>query len=325
MKFISELFEGGSNETQRKKRITFICICATLALIAIMLIILIIFGVASLVSANTETDSESSQSQFSIGETVATSLGEDALYLGDLLILDTTHRYKGIDSAVIIRNAQSRPKTQTGGNIYSILAAKTDEDSDLRATQEAVEAFNLMMKDFYTAKADDNICITKAYTKDTKETVNPVFTSGNALELGYYFDYSADPTDVRSIYGVEKYNWIYTNAYKYGFVNVKVSAIADDASGTSASSVFRYVGVAHATYIKTKKIDFDTYLEQLRNATPEAPLLIKIGKTTYASYFVSAVGEHRVPANYDYTVSGNNYDGYIITAIVNPAQTNKTQ
>ena len=323
MGFFSELFEGGSNETQRKKRITFICICATLALIAIMLIILVIFGVASLVSTKAENDTESSQSQFSIGETVASSLGEDAIYIGDLIKLDMTHRYKGIDSAIITRNAPSRPKTQTNGNIYSILAAKTDEDSDLRATPEAIDAFNLMMKDFYAAKADDNICITKAYTQDTKETVNPIFTSGSALELGYYFDYSADPTDVRSIYGVEKYNWIYSNAYKYGFVNVKVSAIADDTSGTSNSSVFRYVGVAHATYIKTKKIDFDTYLDQLRTATPDAPILIKIGKTTYASYFVAAAGEHLVPANYDYTVSGNNYDGYIITAIINPGQSGK--
>jgi D-alanyl-D-alanine carboxypeptidase len=75
--------------------------------------------------------------------------------------------------------------------------------------------------------------------------------------------------------------------------------------------------------MNAKKIDFNTYLEQLRAATPAEPLLIKIGRITYASYFISASGEHLVPTDYEYTVSGNNYDGYIITATINESKINK--
>jgi hypothetical protein len=51
--------------------------------------------------------------------------------------------------------------------------------------------------------------------------------------------------------------------------------------------------------------------------------LIKIGKITYASYFVAADAEHLVPADYEYQISGNNLDGYIITAAIPTATTTK--
>ncbi|MBE6593612.1 MAG: D-alanyl-D-alanine carboxypeptidase family protein [Ruminococcaceae bacterium] len=314
MKILEELLDGGSKEMQRKKKNTFYAICITLSLIAVMLIVLLIFSVASLISSNMQKDGDDEQIQFSIGATEAVVLGEDAIYSGTLLKLDGTNLYKGKESPVIIRNSDDRPKTQSGGNVYSILAGRTDEEYDFRATADALKAFNLMLKDFYAAKSDDNLCITNAYSIATKDTAKPIFASGTAFELGYYFDYAADKTDVRDIKGVEKYSWLYSNAYKYGFISIALEG---------SNSIFRFVGVPHATYMKTKKLDLDTYLEQLREATPDAPILIKVGRTTYASYFVSASGEHLVPAEHEYTVSGNNYDGYVITAKIEPKQANK--
>ena len=315
MKLSEELFEGGSKETQRKKKNTFYAICITLALIAMMLIVLLVFGIATLISNNVQKNNEAEQVQFSIGATETVVLGEDAIYSGTLLKLDSTNTYKGgEESPIIIRSSEDRPKTQSGGNVYSILAGRTDAEYDFRATPDAVAAFNLMLKDFYAAKSDDNLCITHAYSIASKDNLEPVFAAGTSFELGYYFDYAADKTDVRDIKGVEKYSWLYSNAYKYGFINVSLE---------SSNSIFRFVGIPHATYIKTKKLDLDGYLEQLRSATSDAPILIKVGRTTYASYFVSAAGEHLVPAEHEYTVSGNNYDGYIITAKIEPKQANK--
>ena len=64
------------------------------------------------------------------------------------------------------------------------------------------------------------------------------------------------------------------------------------------------------------KLQLSTYLEQLRSTTPDAPLLTKVGKITYASYYLSADGEILVPTEHEYTVSGNNTDGYIITVSI---------
>ena len=310
MKFLSELFEGGTNATQKKKKVTFYCICVTLALIAVMLLILAAFGVSQLISDLAEADVQSEPDvQVSIGATETITLDAASIHSGNLLILDNAHRYQGDPETVIIRAYEGRPKTQTGSNVYSIVSRGTSEELDFRGTPEAVEALNLMLADFYAAKTDDNICITRAYTLASKDTADAPFTAATSFELEYYYEY---PGEIRGIYGVEKYDWIYANAYKYGFVNIDDPAASED----GGSGLFRYVGVAHATYMKTKKLQLSTYLEQLRSTTPDAPLLTKVGKITYASYYLSADGEHLVPTEHEYTVSGNNTDGYIITVSI---------
>lgn len=310
MKFLSELFEGGTNATQKKKKVTFYCICVTLALIAVMLLILAAFGVSQLISDLAAADVQSEPNvQVSIGETETIALDAALIHSGNLLILDNAHRYQGDPKTVIIRASEGRPKTQTGSNVYSIVSRGVSEELDFRGTSEAVNALNLMMADFYAAKADDNLCITRAYTLASKDTTDAPFTAATTFELEYYYEY---PGEIRGIYGVEKYDWIYANAYKYGFVNIDDSAASEE----SGSGLFRYVGVAHATYMKTKKIQLSTYLEQLRSTTPDAPLLTKVGKITYASYYLSANGEILVPTEHEYVVSGNNTDGYIITVSI---------
>ena len=309
MQIWNELFDGGTRSTQRKKKITFYFICATLALIAVMLIILAIFGAAKLISNASENAEANAQApKVTIGATKAVTLDTEATISGDLLLLDESTRYVGDPATVIIRSHEGRAKTKTSSNVYSISSSGTGEKVDFRASAETVNAFNLMMSDFYAVAEDDNICITKAYTVATKDTVDAIYSAATALKLEYYFEF---PGDIRSIYGVEKYDGIYANAYKYGFINVEDPS-ADEENG--GSGVFRYVGIPHATYMRTKKLTLSAYLEQLKTATPDSPLLTKVGKVTYASYFLAADGEHLVPADYSYTVSGNSTSGYVVTA-----------
>lgn len=310
MKFLSELFEGGTNATQKKKKVTFYCIFVTLALIAVMLLILAAFGVSQLISDLAEAEEQNTPTpQVSIGETETITLDAASIHSGNLLILDNAHRYQGDPETVIIRAHKGRPKTQTGSNVYSIVSRGVSEELDFRGTSEAVDALNLMMADFYSAKTDDNLCITRAYTLASKDATDAPFTAATTFELEYYYEY---PGKIRGIYGVEKYDWIYSNAYKYGFINIEDPAASED----GGSGLFRYVGVAHATYMKTKKLSLSAYIEQLRATTPDTPLLTKVGKITYASYYLSADGEILVPTEHEYTVSGNNTDGYIVTASI---------
>ena len=321
MKNISEIFEGGTYEKQKKKKITFYCICVTFAIIVAMLLVLVIFGIVSFVTQKADEKPNKDQTVVTVGETQAVTLSQENIYSGILLLLDSTHPFKGKVDTVVIRSHEGRPKKPStqegteGGNIYSILAGGTTEDKDFRGTADAVDALNLMLKDFYTARQDDNLCIAHAFTKANAATDDPVYASGTAFSLEYYFDYSANKNDIRSIYGVEKYDWIYSNAHKYGFITVK-SGKTDENGNEIGSNVFRYVGVPHATYMVAKKLDLNAYLEQLRGATPDAPILTKVGKVTYASYYISADGEHLVPVNYEYSISGNNSDGYIVSAII---------
>ena len=318
MKFLSELFEGGTNATQKKKKVTFYCICVTLVLIAVMLLILAAFGISQLISDLAEAEEQNTPTpQVSIGDTEAITLDAASIHSGNLLILDNAHRYQGDPETVIIRAHEGRPKTQTGSNVYSIVSRGVSEELDFRGTSEAVDALNLMMADFYSAKTDDNLCITRAYTLASKDTTDAPFTAATTFELEYYYEY---PGEIRGIYGVEKYDWIYSNAYKYGFINIEDPAASEE----GGSGLFRYVGVAHATYMKTKKLSLSAYIEQLRATTPDTPLLTKIGKITYASYYLAADAAHLVPTEHEYVVSGNNIDGYVITVSITKAAAKST-
>ena len=306
MKDLSELFEGGTLETQKKRKTTFYCICATLALIAVMLVILAVCGIVALVKNHTPSEPAEQEVQVSIGATVPATFDEDQLYSGTLLLLDSSHKYQGKNETVVLRSSDSRPKTSTGGYAYSILAAGATDELDFRGTPEAVDALHLMIKEFYASKGDDNLCVVNAFTKSRSDTLDPIYASATTFAFEYYFEFPGTP---KTIYGVDKYTWIYTNAHKYGFINV-------DTGEEGGSNVFRYVGIPHATYMKTKKLDLESYLEELKSATVDAPVLTKVGKYTYASYYIPVGAEALVPADYSYTVSGNNTDGYIVTAII---------
>lgn len=307
MNIFSELLEGGTPQMQKKKRITFYLICITAALIAVMLVVLAIYGIASLLSKNRSLDDDLSKAN--IGKTTTTTIAESNLHSGSLLILDESNRFGGTPSLVNMQERKDRPKTESGTNAYSILKANRES---FMATDAAATSLNKMLGAFYKAMKDDNIIIATAYDTSKAETQDAIYSSGEAFEFTYFYDYEANSEDRRSIYGVQLYSWIYTNAYKYGFVNV----------GEGESSVFRYVGIVHSTAMKQASLSFDEYLETLKTKTPADPLKVTASGTAYAIYYLAKDGEHTVPESYEYTVSGNNVDGYIITVNLSKKATN---
>ena len=114
-----------------------------------------------------------------------------------------------------------------------------------------------------------------------------------------------------------KYNWLYENAHKYGFI-VRYPESKKDITGIETfEQVFRYVGVAHATYIKSNNLCLEEYLELLRTTyTYDNPLSIKgaDGKS-YQVYYAAADENSQimVSSKYGYEISGDNMNGYIVT------------
>ena len=302
MSNISVLFEGGSEKTQRKKKVTFYVICATLALMLSLLLVLGVYGIASSLWANAKANQK-----ISIGTTKTVTLSSEDIYSGDLLLLDATHPLA--EPAQVVLMSTNRPKTETGSSIYSLLGT-----TSLSLRADVLKQFNAMAEDFYKQTKDDNLLVYNAYDA-TKSSQAAIYESGTALSLGYY----GAPVDEEypkndSIYGVEVYSWLYDNCYKYGFVVLNSEAETDNDGNSLGSSVFRYVGIPHATAIAEKKLSFERYLEYLKeNTSARAPLSIGTSTSQYAVYYISARGTHTVPSKYEYTVSGNNADGYIVT------------
>ena len=113
--------------------------------------------------------------------------------------------------------------------------------------------------------------------------------------------------------------WLNQHAHEYGFV-LRYPADKSDKTGiiSDYTNAYRYVGIAHATYMKNNALCLEEYVEYLKkNTNNEEPLSITASGAEYQVYYVSckAGDKIKVPKN-DYTISGTNEGGVIITAKV---------
>ncbi len=187
----------------------------------------------------------------------------------------------------------------------------------------ALVAMDEMLTDFATATGRTNVLVRYAYrTRDDQAALNssikPGFSdhhTGLGVDLKYMekkgennvtYNFSNDPT----------YAWITENAAKYGFV---VRYPADKTSETGIAdyeSYYRYVGSAHATYMKAQNLCLEEYIATVKNYTQSKPLAINAADGNYYEvYYVAVNGSATVkyPTNYAYTISGTNEGGVIVT------------
>ena len=308
MRNIFVALEGGSIDSQRKKRATVYAILITAVILAITLIAFLATGIFSLIGDAFKA--RPSKDKTTEKNYVVTTFSEDQKSNGNLLLLDDNHPYQGSNSIILIANASNRSKTSGGSWAYTIGGTTT-----LGGTEEAVTAFNNMISAYYASDAsggDDNIYINSAHHNASTSQAE-IYRSGLCFELTYYQNYYTDSTKRPSIYGVERYVWIYQNAHKYGFIQLFPVKSENGAVDTTDANIFRYVGVAHATFIKEQNITLAQYLEFIKTKTIDAPLTITANGATYNVYYIAKGAEARVPAEQSYEVSGDNMGGYIIT------------
>lgn len=120
------------------------------------------------------------------------------------------------------------------------------------------------------------------------------------------------------------YSWISANAYKYGYVRRFAPDKDNITYITSDRWHYRYVGVPHAYFMTANNLCLEEYLAWLESYTYEGTHLFINGVDgkNYEVYFVAAEEgtSTTLPVPTDptaYTVSGNNYSGFIVTVTLN--------
>lgn len=117
-------------------------------------------------------------------------------------------------------------------------------------------------------------------------------------------------------------NWLAMNAHKYGFVR-RFDPAKETHTGMPAGRDdwhYRYVGEAHAYYMAQNNLCLEEYLALLESYYPYSGshlIFTADNGKKYEIYFVAKsdtdVTTIQVPAGKPYTVSGNNYSGFIVT------------
>lgn len=295
--------EGGSPALEKKKKATLYAILVTAALLVLvlcaLLITTIVVGVKSRTPNTNGTNTSGTGDSSNAPELLATSdLKADAT---NLMLLDGSHPYLGTaPQTVLLELGRPDAPDAQDGFAYAYSTAK----GSAAATAEAASALNTMMADFYRQSKDNNLFI-KAYEKGKNN--GDEYATGEAFSFSFWVEEEKSYSgDVRT---VSIYDWIYKNAYKYGFVR-----LYPDAEDAEKASLLRYVGTAHAAYLKSSGKTLTQYLELLRGYSATSPLSLKdSGK--HSAYYIAPGEAQLIPdeSKYTFSVSSDNLGGLIVT------------
>ncbi len=330
MKFITDFLNSGTVKQQNRKKLGALLICITAALLVVALIVLAIFGIAGAIKNKNLEDEEGEETGEKVPNGyVSTTFEEGVSSNGLLLLIDESHPYVGSFTSVQ-PNSSLRVKTENGEEIYK------GAYGDINLTQETLDAFNQMMLAYHTANKDQEgyrlgsiwlASLINGLNAEMTPATKELLKSGNAVIIEDQYDEAAPSIyDTETKTGKGIYKWIYDNAAKYGFVKVADSA--------AEGNVFRYVGVVHAKAMEDRKVasfaEYLTYLQTKTNLRSQMTVSVTgtDGKATkYSVYYLAPDAEHYVPEDgtFEYTISGDNMGGYIVTVNKTPAaKTNNT-
>jgi|GEM_PF-1315556 len=273
------------------------------------------------------SDRKTAEPYFSSVTTI--TAGEEQLHRGYLILInkDCDCRYDGENLATLL-DSPTRS--------YAVTDARVSLQEDI------VPAFDSMMQDFYDMYGSTDIMAAcgyrslstqaQLYQKEIEEQgeeeaekwVAPPGFSEHQSGLAVDLNLAVTGSGQIQYESVEPYSWINENCHHYGFI-VRYPKGRESVTGYSYESWhFRYVGYPAAQYIAGNDMTLEEYLDIVHTKTIDNPLLTETPHGMYAVYYIPAEEdgetELTVPSDRAYTVSGDNYSGYIITVSEQPPQ-----
>lgn len=210
----------------------------------------------------------------------------------------------------------------------------------IRLQGDAIEAFTSMMVAANTQNAKcSGVLVSEAYRSaqiqedhfNAAGGVNAMqpnhsdFQTGYSLHLKYYgadkLTYTLgdkNNADAKAAGAI-----IADLADDYGFIQ-RYPAGKSAFTGVSDNvlpHLYRYVGVPHARIMNDGNYTLEEYLEGIKAYTATKPLRVEDGAHVYHVFYVPVAEDAEtvsinVPKNRDYTISGNNVDGFIVTVTI---------
>ncbi len=228
---------------------------------------------------------------------------------GPLVIVNADHKYTFPETADHLSEIYAKMVSHTP-RIYQQSGVSTYMDT------VALDALDAMLVAFNEATGKDNVILRYAYrsAKDQEAASStPVGYSDHHTGMGVQLRYTSEGNTYK-LNTDETYDWLYDNCHKYGFV-VRYPEGKEEVTGVEDyTEYFRYVGVAHATYMKANNLCMEEYVELLKTdyTDHKKPLGIEAADGLYYEVYYATETLH-YPTNYAYEVSGTNEGGVIVT------------
>lgn len=253
------------------------------------------------------------------------------------LELEREEIYRG--NLVMVRAGMPCKMSETE-NLVSLYAVKDTsyqvKDTDVAVNRETAAALDAMLKEFAKSSGKRDVNVISGFRSvelqqqlfDEKklqvgeEEVQRWIAqsgysehhSGYAVDLGIYRQGASITFD-----GKGKYRWLINRAHAYGFI-LRYAPEKESQTGFAGEAWhFRYVGEPHAFYMKQHDLCLEEYHALIKNY-PYRSKHLKMSDSngnSYEVYYVKAEQEVTpvpVPRTGEYSISGNNSDGFIVTA-----------
>lgn len=302
---------------QQKQRLL---ILAMLAVVALLLVSLTVFGIGSLISAiSSSAGNEPANADTPPAQTGGITYKETTeiatkKHMGPLIVVNQNYAYSFPSSPTqgFINLKTVDRATINGNNVYQLYS----KAGVLQMQSAAFTAFESMMRSYYMQTEDGSVAVREAYrSADTQESI------GSSVKAGYSDHHTGYLLHICSYNGdsLPANHWIYQNCHKYGFIIRYPEGKEAQTGVNNYAEAIRYVGVAHATYMKNNGLCFEEYINVLKSRTLEQPLNVTTDDgSNYSIYYVPAgasdtVVQFAVPSNYSYEISGDNVGGFIVT------------
>ncbi len=251
-----------------------------------------------------------------------TQLEEGAVYTGDLLL---------VNNQVLYRFPEEQPLT-------SIYEGKTGSyyvrDKEVYLAPTALEALNRMLDAFrdqggsktvnvvagYRTEAFQQHLFDQSVERNGREHAEEFVAQpgGSEHHTGLVVDFSIFHEDGTSeeYRGTGEYAWINGNCQDYGWV-VRYAKEKEPLTGIGDEPWhFRYVGVPHATVMAEEGLCLEEYTDYLKAFPFDGRhLAVDCGGEQYEIWYCAGTAAY-LPDSGEYTVSGNNVDGVVVTCKV---------
>jgi len=320
------------HKRNRKVRILWdrVIIVAFVVIISICLIIALfwkLFGSSQKPDTNTNSSSKTDVSSISTSENT----------------INANYDYKDVDSEeihkgnLILVNNKIPFVIAMPDDVVSVgLSANKNyhvKDLNVSLKPEARTALIQMIDGFYADKKVTDLMVISGFrTKEYQQTLytaalkkeNATVSALVALpghsehHTGYAVDFGIY-NGKKEYDGTGNYAWINENCYKYGYI---WRYQTDKASITGISNEpwhFRYVGQPHATLVSQNKFCYEEYIDYLKQFTfgKNHLKVTDLNQVKYEIYFIpveaTPTTKIPVPKGKEYSISGNNVDGFIVT------------
>ena len=304
------------------------------ALILLLIVVLLIGTTAYACRSTGTTDDGSTTAKDKVTFGTVSVTAADA-QKGTLALSNQLNSYTTDDSdSSLVNMYDYRSKMHSGAKPYKLSGMTSLMNG------EAFAAMDNMLTACAGVTGCDDITVRLAYVtaaeaKDSSVT-RSLRTNAEDYKTGMGCDlliYSDEGNSSKLSSNATVMAWLEQNAARYGFIVRYPTDKAEKTGVAEYTEYYRYVGVAHASYMKANNLCLEEYLVLLRSYTSKDRLTIQaLDGKTYEVYYCAVTGSTGIscPTNYNYTLSGTNEGGVVVTidrsVVANqPAQTEAEQ